>query len=285
MVKFKAWEDLTFTDDFMFSQVMKNKEICKEVVETILGIKVGRIEFLTSQYEIEIDPESKTIAMDVYLRDEKKIINVELQNGHRLELPKRSRYYQAAADIDNTSPGELYSEMKDNYVIFICTFDPFLQGKAFYKFENICLNEDKPLRLNDGTYKIFLNTAADDLTLLDPELKLFYDYIRRGTADSTLTEKINSSITELKEDRETRRKYMTYTTRIAEAKSEAREEGIKYGIAIGEKVGEERGISIGLSQGAQQAKLETAKSMKLENMSTSMIAHFTGLSPEEIEKL
>ena len=285
MHNFKRWEDLTFTDDFMFSQVMKNKEICKEVIETILGIKVGWIEFLTSQYEIEIDPESKTIAMDVYLRDEKKIINVELQNGHRLELPKRSRYYQAAADIDNTSPGELYSEMKDNYVIFICTFDPFLQGKAFYKFENICLNEDKPLRLNDGTYKIFLNTAADDLTLLDPELKLFYDYIRRGTADSTLTEKINSSITELKEDRETRRKYMTYTTRIAEAKSEAREEGIKYGIAIGEKVGEERGISIGLSQGAQQAKLETAKSMILRNISIDIVAECTGLSPEEIEKL
>ena len=273
MIKFKAWEDLTFTDDFMFSQVMKNKEICKEVIETILGIKVGRIEFLTSQYEIEIDPEAKTIAMDVYLRDEKKIINVELQNGHRLELPKRSRYYQAAADIDNTLPGELYSEMKDNYVIFICTFDPFLHGKAFYKFENICLNEDKPLRLNDGTYKIFLNTAADDLTLLDPELKLFYDYIQRGTADSTLTEKIDDSINELKEDRETRRKYMTYTTRIAEAKSEAREEGIKYG------------ISIGLSQGRNEAKLETAKSMMQRNISIDIVAECTGLSPEEIEKL
>ena len=285
MNNFKRLEDLTFTDDFMFSQVMKNKEICKEVVETILGIKVGKIEFLTSQYEIEIDPESKTIAMDVYLRDEKKIINVELQNGHRLELPKRSRYYQAAADIDNTSPGELYSEMKDNYVIFICTFDPFLQGKAFYKFENICLNEDKPLRLNDGTYKIFLNTAADDLTLLDPELKLFYDYIRRGTADSTLTEKINSSITELKENRETRRKYMTYTTRIAEAKSEAREEGIKYGISIGEKLGEERGISIGLSQGAYQKAVETAKNALTMNLSIEQVATLTGLSVEEIEKL
>ena len=285
MYNFKRLEDLTFTDDFMFSQVMKNKEICKEVVETILGIKVGRIEFLTSQYEIEIDPESKTIAMDVYLRDEKKIINVELQNGHRLELPKRSRYYQAAADIDNTSPGELYSEMKDNYVIFICTFDPFLQGKAFYKFENICLNENKPLRLNDGTYKIFLNTAADDLTLLDPELKLFYDYIRRGTADSTLTEKIDDSINELKEDRETRRKYMTYTTRIAEAKSEAREEGRKEGIKYGISIGRNEGISIGLSQGAHQKAVETAKSMKQENMSVSLIAHFTGLTPDEIEKL
>ena len=289
MYNFKRLEDLTFTDDFMFSQVMKNKEICKEVVETILGIKVGRIEFLTSQYEIEIDPESKTIAMDVYLRDEKKIINVELQNGHRLELPKRSRYYQAAADIDNTSPGELYSEMKDNYVIFICTIDPFLQGKAFYKFENYCLDCNPPLSLNDGTYKIFLNTAADDLTLLDPELKLFYDYIRRGTADSTLTEKINSSITELKEDRETRRKYMTYTTRIAEAKSEAREEGIKYGIAIGEKLGEERGrnegISIGLSQGRNEAKLETAKTLLAFGDSIEKVSKVTGLSVEEIEKL
>ena len=285
MYNFKRLEDLTFTDDFMFSQVMKNKEICKEVVETILGIKVGRIEFLTSQYEIEIDPESKTIAMDVYLRDEKKIINVELQNGHRLELPKRSRYYQAAADIDNTSPGELYSEMKDNYVIFICTFDPFLQGKAFYKFENICLNEDKPLQLNDGTYKIFLNTTADDLTLLDPELKLFYDYIRRGTADSTLTEKINSSITELKEDRETRRKYMTYTTRIAEAKSEAREEGRKEGIAIGEERGRNEGISIGLSRGEKKAKLETAKNLLSIGLSQEQIASVTGLSIEEIEKL
>ena len=53
--------------------------------------------------------------------------NLEMQTGHRLELPKRSRYYQAAADIDNTPPSGLYSEMRDNYVIFICTFDPFLQ--------------------------------------------------------------------------------------------------------------------------------------------------------------
>ena len=49
----------------------------------------------------------------------------------------------------------------------------------------------------------------------------------------------------------------------------------------GFSAGEERGISLG----AQQAKLETAKSMKQENMSVSLIARFTGLSPDEIEKL
>ena len=82
---------------------------------------------------------------------------------------------------------------------------------------------------------------------------------------------------------------MTYTTRIAEAKSEAREEGrkegIKYGISIGRNEGISIGLSQGITQGAQQAKLETARSMKGENMPIPMIAHFTGLPPAEIEKL
>ena len=273
MQKFKRWEELTITDDFMFSQVMKDKEICKEVVETILGVKVGKIKFLTSQHEIEITLEAKSITMDVYLRDEKKIINVELQNGHRLELPKRSRFYQAAADIDNTPPGGIYSKMKDNYVIFICTFDPFLQGKAFYRFKNICLDCKPPLLLRDGTYKLFLNTTAEDLTLLDPELKLFYDYIHKGRTDGSLAKTIDDKIAVIKENIEVRGKYMTYTTRIAEAKTEAFEDGFS--------AGEEYGISLGITQ----AKLETAKKFLSMGLSIKQIADGTGLSIEEIEKL
>ena len=68
---------------------------------------------------------------------------------------------------------------------------------------------------------------------------------------------------------------------IAIGKKLGEERGRNEGIAIGEK----RGISLGITQGAREAKLETAKSMKSENMPVAMIAHFTGLSPEEIEKL
>ena len=289
MFTIKKWEDLTITDDFMFSQVMKDEEICKEVVEIILGIKVGKIEFLTSQHEIEINPEAKSITLDVYLRDEKKVINVELQNGHRLELPKRSRFYQAAADIDNTQPGGTYSQMKDNYVIFICTFDPFLQGKAFYRFENFCLDCNPPLPLRDGTCKLFLNTMADDLSLLDPELKLFYDYIRKGKTDGSLAKTIDNKIAGIKENIEVRGKYMTYTTRIAEAKSEAFEDGFSAGEEHGIAIGEERGITIGRSEGISlgiaQAKLETAKKFLSMGLSVEQVANGTGLSVEEIEKL
>ena len=72
-----------------------------------------------------------------------------------------------------------------------------------------------------------------------------------------------------------------YDTDIAVQRKEAFEDGISIGRNEGIAIGEERGISMGV----QQAKLETAKSMKLENMSISMISHFTGLTPDEIEKL
>ena len=80
-----------------------------------------------------------------------------------------------------------------------------------------------------------------------------------------------------------------YDTDIAVQRKEAFDDGIlqgrNEGIAIGEERGRNEGISLGITQGAREAKLETAKSMKSENMSVSLIAHFTGLSVEEIEKL
>ena len=76
-----------------------------------------------------------------------------------------------------------------------------------------------------------------------------------------------------------------YDTDIAVQRKEAFNDGILQGRNEGIAIGEERGISLGITQGAYQKAVETAKSMKSENMSVSLIAHFTGLSVEEIEKL
>ena len=39
----KKWESLTFTDDFIFSRVMHDEHICRQVVEMILGVRIGEI--------------------------------------------------------------------------------------------------------------------------------------------------------------------------------------------------------------------------------------------------
>ena len=41
----KSYDELFFTDDFLFSKIMRNPEIAKGVVENLLGIKVGKIKF------------------------------------------------------------------------------------------------------------------------------------------------------------------------------------------------------------------------------------------------
>ena len=272
-IKFKRWEDLDITDDFIFSRVMRNKKLCRTLLEMILKVKVGKIKFLTSHHAIQIDPNAKGIIMDVYLKDESKVINVEMQTSNKGDLPRRARYYQAAADIDTTPKGSKYKDLKQNYVIFICTFDPFLKGKPIYKFQNLCLEHDEAIYLGDGTEKIFLNTTAKDTTNLDGELRLFYDYIKERTAQTDFTKELDATISRMKQEKEERNMYLTYTSRMMECRQDGYEEG------------REDGISIGLERGAYQNKLETAKAMLSLGLPLDQIQLCTSLPLDAVQEL
>ena len=265
----KKWESLTFTDDFIFSRVMRNKKLCRTLLEMILKVKVGTINFLTSHHAIQIDPNAKGIIMDVYLKDENKVINVEMQTSNHGDLPRRARYYQAAADIDTTPKGSEYSDLKQNYVVFICTFDPFLQGKPIYNFQNYCITYGIPIPLEDGTEKIFLNTAAKDTTSLDGELRLFYDYIKGKVAQTAFTKELDATISQMKQEKEERNMYLTYSSRMMECRRDGYEEG----------------ISIGLEQGAYQNKLETARKLIARSYSPEEIADVSGLTIYQVQSL
>ena len=265
----KKWESLTFTDDFIFSRVMRNKKLCRTLLEMILKVKVGKINFLTSHHAIQIDPNAKGIIMDVYLKDENKVINVEMQTSNHGDLPRRARYYQAAADIDTTPKGSEYSDLKQNYVVFICTFDPFLQGKPIYNFQNYCISYGIPIPLEDGTEKIFLNTAAKDTTSLDRELRLFYDYIKGKVAQTAFTKELDATISQMKQEKEERNMYLTYSSRMMECRRDGYEEG----------------ISIGLEQGAYQTKIETARKLIARSYSPEEIADISGLTIYQVQSL
>ena len=99
--------------------------------------------------------------------------NIEIQTTNTGDLPKRSRYYQSVLDMQQLNKGERYKNLKRTYIIFICTFDLFRMGRHVYTFENQC-REDGSLRLEDDTYKLFLNTEGvmDDVST---DLKAFLD--------------------------------------------------------------------------------------------------------------
>ena len=41
----KKFEELTFSDHYMFEKVLQNKDICKELLERLLKIKIERLEY------------------------------------------------------------------------------------------------------------------------------------------------------------------------------------------------------------------------------------------------
>ncbi|MBR5966858.1 MAG: Rpn family recombination-promoting nuclease/putative transposase, partial [Treponema sp.] len=160
----KPVEQLTFADDGMFQAVLRDPQICAELVELLLGIKVKRVEYPELEKVIEPFYTTKGVRLDVYLKDEDKVIDVELQSYEQDALGKRTRYYQSMLDMDALMKGEDYENLKESYVLFICKYDPFKDknGKPFglprYTFRNFC-EENNLVNLDDKSLKMFYNAT------------------------------------------------------------------------------------------------------------------------------
>lgn len=219
----KAWEELQIKNDFLFAKVMRDKKICTALLEKLLGIKIQDIVYLEEEKKIDIKWDAKSVRLDVYVEDGNRVFNLEMQTTNQKNLPFRSRYYQGMIDLNTIEKGESYRKLKESYVIFICTFDPFDQGKAKYTFENFCI-EDKELRLNDGTKKIFFN-AKDYKNAEEEDIREFLKYVNGEESDNPFVRKIESKIEQIKSNKEWRQEYMTLLMREAEIREESREEG------------------------------------------------------------
>jgi predicted transposase/invertase (TIGR01784 family) len=75
-----------------------------------------------------------------------------------------------------------------------------------------------------------------------------------------------------------------YASRMA-GKAEGIAEGTAKGIVEGTAKGKVEGIAEGTMKGIAEAKAEAARNMKADNIPLEKISQYTGLSPEEMEKL
>ena len=138
-------------------------------------------------------------------------------------------------DLNTIEKGESYKKLKESYVIFICTFDPFGQGRAQYTFENLCL-EDRELKLEDGTKKIFFN-AGDYINAENEDVREFLKYVNGGKSDHPFVKELEKKVEQVKANKEWRLEYMTLLMREEEIREEAREEGILLGREEGRREG------------------------------------------------
>lgn len=191
--KKKTLEELTISDDFMFGAVMSNPKRCKPLLEMILGVKINKIEYPELQKTIDKQYGSKGIRLDVYVEDDKNTVyNIEIQTTMFKSLPKRMRYYQGLIDLNIIDKGEEYSSLKKSFVIFICTYDPFGEGRYIYTFENRCL-ENPELAFGDDTTKIVLNTEGT-VGDISEDLRATLRYIAGDAPQSEYTMELDEEV-------------------------------------------------------------------------------------------
>ncbi len=275
----KRYEDLTLTDDFMFSKVMQDEELCKELVEILLDVKIDKIEYLSNQKSINEDFLSRGIRLDVYLKDSQRVFDIEIQTTNNGNLLKRARYYQAMIDIDTLRKSENYNELKESFVVFICTFDPFNKRGYKYTFKNTCL-EYQDLENNDKTYKVFYNVNAFGQSK-NKNVQTFLKYLATQNANSDFTRKLEKAVFTAKGNESWRVNYMTLGMKYDEFLQRGLEEGRTKGLEEGREQGREQGRI----EGRDETKLETAKIALKNNLPMEMIVKLTGLSVEQIQKI
>lgn len=214
MKPIKKYEDLTIRDNFLFQKIMRNKRICKRVIENLLDIEINDITYPEEEKTISLRLDSKTVRLDVYVNDDKgTVFNLEMQTvNDKDELAKRTRYYQASIDIDMLEHGNDYSELKQTYIIFICTFPIFDKKRQKYTFRNVCI-EDHDVELKDETSKVFVTSKGNQADLSKP-LKMFLDYVDGKVVDDGFIKEIDNEIQAAKNRDEWRREYMTLEMEI-----------------------------------------------------------------------
>ena len=213
------WDKATLAHNFIFYKVMRDHiPACQKLLEMLLDIKIAQIELHTEEV-IEVENGAKGIRLDVYIQDNGKLFDMELQVTDTGELPERSRYYSSAMAVDSLKSGQTYKELCDSHVIFICMEDIFDNGLPVCTFENICI-EDGKTKLNDRDYRHFFIAPTCAKMLEDQEIKSFFDFLVTGKSSSGFTKELEGYVAEAKQNLNYKRQFMEWERQRAYDKQE-----------------------------------------------------------------
>ena len=178
------------------------------MLETILDITIDRVDCINAQKILNYSTEEKSLRLDVFLKDGQRICyDLEMEtsaNKSRLIiLPIRSRLYSSAIDTEVYPRGTHYSDVKQTYIIFICTHDPFGLGLAKYDSAVTC-TQNQAAEVQNGISYVYLNCDAKTWNVSE-DLRSLLSYIRDGTnCETDLTKQIDSAVRHYNEDKEWR---------------------------------------------------------------------------------
>ena len=242
----KPLEDMDIIDDFLFTEIMTDKEsgteLCRMILKCVLKREIGKIDFTPQLTVPGVTERAHGIRMDAYIEENRSdtdwrgpdinVYDIEPDNriDKKAELPRRSRYYGDLIDVQLLNTGVNYAKLPELMTIFILSYDPFGAGAMYYEVGSI-IKTHSDIEYNDGIRRIFLyvdGELPEGSGKEEKKLKNLLRYIADSTEHNVIdenTEILDRIVKQTKSKKDVGIRYMKSWERERELIEEGREEG------------------------------------------------------------
>ena len=189
--------------------------------------------------------QGRDLRLDIYATDaEGKKYDIEIQRADKGAHKKRARYHSSMIDSDMLKAGEEFTELCENYVIFITENDVLGMDKPIYHVERVI--QEANVQFEDGEHIIYVNGS---MKAKDTALGRLMSDLYCTNADDMCYEELSRKVRQYKETEEG---VDTMCDVLDEMKNEAAEKKaceiaskmINDGTLSYEKIAEMSGLSI-----------------------------------------
>lgn len=145
-------------DDEFMSKVFDGEIAATELIlRIILEDESISVQDVTAQYEIK-NLQGRSIRLDIKAVDSNgRIFDVEIQRADKGAVAERARFNSSIIDANQLKKKQVFTELKENYVIFFTENDVLHGELPIYHVERVI--QELSTLFNDGEHIIYVNGA------------------------------------------------------------------------------------------------------------------------------
>lgn len=249
-------ENLRIIDDAMFRLVAERKEVCQEILRTLLDRPQLKVVSVTPQ--CVITSLHREIILDVLcILENGTYMNIEMQKGSGNDDIKRNRFYASSTTAAYTPKGTDFSDIPQVTILYITEYDALHNGQMITHVKRCMKTNEGYAPVDDGEDIFFANTVVKDGSDKSELLQLF---LRKDVFEDARFPALSKAVKYFKETEgglgEMCKTVEDYAKNYAKDYAEERE-----------KIGR----SIGLAEGRSEERMNAIRKMLQSGISREMI--------------
>ena len=266
--------------------------------------KITDVQYLNCE-NLGVSPDDRRSVFDVYCKtkDGSRFI-VEMQKAEQSYFKDRSVYYATTPIREQAKRGKWDYHLENVYTVGILNFvfpDNEYPADSFRHEIKLKDVEDNHVFFDKLTFVYlempkFRKTEDQLVTMFDKWMYVLQNLARLMDRPKALQDRVFKKLFKQAEiaqyDEKERRQYESslkeywdYTSIMDTAYIKGEKAGMEKGMEAGMEKGRAEGMEKGRAEGEKSKATDTARRMKADGMTAELIAKYTGLSAEEIERL